>query len=255
MPVTSRPLRATALFVVALVAIAGVAYVVQQSLYVRPAPRDLTPAGGVPYAAAPVAQPPAPAGAAGAPAGVPVVDPGWLSRTAAGAGLDETALGAYARAELSAPAGCGIGWTTLAGIGWVESHHGTIGDRTLGADGRPSRPVIGVALDGEGPVAAIRATPESTAYHGDEQWDHAIGPMQFLPSTWETWAADGDGDGVRDPHDLDDVAVAAAGYLCAAGRDLTTGEGWTAAVLSYNPARVYVDDVHAAATSYAERTR
>ena len=96
--------------------------------------------------------------------------------------------------------------------------------------------------------------PESTAWHGDPTWDHAVGPLQFIPSTWETWGADGDGDGVADPNDLDDAAFAAARYLCADGHDLTTGAGWADAVFGYNHAQSYVDAVYAAAPSYAERT-
>lgn len=254
---TDRPLRAVVAFVVILIVLSGAAYVVQQTLYVRPGPMDLTPsANGFvtgPVSAAPV-EPPAPTAQAPAPSGVPQVDADWLRRTAAAAGLSETALGAYARAELSAPAGCGIGWTTLAGIGWVESHHGTIGDRVLQADGHSSSRILGPALDGVGKVAAIPATPETTTYHGDPDWDHAVGPMQFIPTTWESWGTDGDGDGVADPNDLDDASLAAADYLCAGGRDLTTGEGWTGAILSYNNAREYVDAVHSAATAYADRT-
>src|SRR6478672_7603458 len=56
--------------------------------------------------------------------------------------------------------------------------------------------------------------------------------MQFLPSTLARWAADGDG--AASPLDLDDAAVAAARYFCAAGQDLSTGESWFRAVLSYN---------------------
>lgn len=261
---TERPLRTTMLFVAALVALSAVAWVVQQS-YVRPPVEDLTPTGGDAYDAAPVANAAPGVGATGGGPGatgggattastLPRVDPAWLRRTARAAGLSETALDAYARAELAAPEGCGLGWATLAGIGWIESQHGTLGGRTLGADGRSSSPILGPALDGTGEFAAIRATAETTTYHGDPVWDHAVGPMQFIPSTWERWAADGDGDGVRDPNDLDDAALAAADYLCADGRDLTTGQGWTGAVLSYNNARVYLDDVHAAATSYADRT-
>ena len=250
---TDRPLRATVLFVMALVALTAGAYVVQQSYYVRPPVNDLTPlAQSVPLEAAPVDRPAPTAAASGS--GVPVVDGAWLRRTARAAGVPEVALGAYARAELSAPEGCGIGWTTLAGIGWVESQHGTLGGRTLGADGYSSSRILGPALDGVGNVAAIPATAESTGYHGDPQWDHAVGPMQFIPSTWETWQSDGDGDGVLDPNDIDDAALAAARYLCADGRDLTTGEGWTGSVFSYNHAQVYVEDVHAAATAYADRT-
>lgn len=250
---TGRPVRTVLVFVIALVALSGAAYVVQQTLYVRPPVNDLTPAASAPVSAAPVARA-VPGTTAAASSEVPQVDPAWVARTAQAAGVPATALAAYARAELSSPRSCGLGWTTLAGIGWIESHHGTIGGRTLGSDGYSSSRILGPALDGEGPVAAIRATELTTTYHGDPDWDHAVGPMQFIPSTWETWGADGDGDGVSDPNDLDDAALAAADYLCAGDRDLTTGSGWTAGVLSYNNAQVYLDDVHAAATTYADRT-
>ncbi len=89
-------------------------------------------------------------------------------------------------------------------------------------DGRSRTPILGPALDGD-PFAAIRATPETSAWHGDPVWDHAVGPLQFIPSTWETWGTDADGDGVADPNDIDDAACAAVAYLCADGHDLTTG--------------------------------
>lgn len=194
------------------------------------------------------------------PAPAPVADPAtphadseWTAATAARAGLPERALAAYADAVIAAPPACGLGWATLAGVGWVESQHGTIGGRTLGADGRPSAPVLGPALDGVGPVAALRSSAEGTALHGDPAWDHAVGPMQFIPSTWATSARDGDGDGVADPHDLDDAAAAAAAYLCGTGQDLSTGAGWSAAVHAYNHSDAYVAAVHAAAVTYAAR--
>jgi hypothetical protein len=68
------------------------------------------------------------------------------------------------------------------------------------------------------------------------------------------WAADGDGDGVLDPQDLDDASLAAGRYLCSAGGDLETGEGWVAAVRAYNHADVYVRAVYDAASAYATRT-
>ncbi|CAN5672093.1 hypothetical protein BH11ACT8_BH11ACT8_09010 [soil metagenome] len=251
---TGHPVRASLVFALVLVALSAVGYVVQQAAYTRPPLLDLTPSTG--------AQPPpdvAPAPVVARPrlasaTGVPQIDPAWLSRNAAASGVPEVALRAYARAELEAPRGCGLGWTTLAGIGWVESQHGTLGDRTLGEDGHSSSPILGPALDGTGGFKAIRATAESQQWHGDPTWDHAFGPMQFISSTWSAWAADGDGDGVADPNDIDDAALAAARYLCAGGRDLRSGSGWTAGVLSYNNARVYLDAVHSAASSYAERT-
>ncbi|HRI95947.1 MAG TPA: lytic murein transglycosylase, partial [Nocardioides sp.] len=101
--------------------------------------------------------------------------------------------------------------------------------------------------------AAIRATADSTRLHGDPEWDHAVGPLQFIPSTWETWARDGDGDGIADPQDLDDAAAAAAAYLCATGQDLTTGPGWSAAIFAYNHSSDYVNSVYTAASAYASR--
>ncbi|MDN4161322.1 lytic murein transglycosylase [Nocardioides abyssi] len=191
--------------------------------------------------------------AARAPGGVPLVDAAWAAETAGKAGIPLPALTAYGRATLMAPEGCALGWTTLAGIGWVESQHGTIDGRTLGEDGVPSEPILGPALDG-GRFAAIPATPRSSRWHGNRDWDHAVGPLQFIPSSWRTWSADGDGDGTEDPHDLDDAALAAARYLCADGHDLATGAGWSAAVFTYNHAEEYVAAVHAAATAYAQRT-
>ncbi|MEQ7847577.1 lytic murein transglycosylase [Nocardioides kribbensis] len=183
----------------------------------------------------------------------PLVDPSWVTRTASATGVPAPAVRAYGQAQLSQVGGCALGWTTLAGIGWVESQHGTLGGRRLGEDGRSSSTILGPALDGTGDVAAIRSTRASAVWHGDRRWEHAVGPMQFLPSTWERWATDGDADGAADPRDLDDAAAAAARYLCASGADLDTGPSWSAAVLSYNHSSAYVEAVRLAALTYADR--
>ena len=185
-----------------------------------------------------------------------VVDPGWVADTAAAARIPPRAVRAYGaavlRLHLTRP-DCAIGWTTLAGVGLVESVHGTIAGRTLRADGYSSRRILGPALDGRGDFAAIPATADSVRWHGDPVWDHAVGPMQFIPSTWRLWGSDGDGDGVANPNDLDDAAYAAARYLCSGGHDLASGAGWEGAVFAYNHAEVYVDAVHRAASDYARR--
>lgn len=180
----------------------------------------------------------------------PLVDATWAAGAAQAAGIPVPAVTAYARATLAAPKGCALGWTTLAGIGWVESQHGTIGDRTLGVDGRSSSPILGPALNGGEGLAAIRSSAESAAMHGNPTWDHAMGPMQFIPSTWSRFSRDGDGDGVEDPHDIDDAAASAAAYLCFDGHDLTTSSGWNAAIFSYNHDNAYVNAVYAAANRY-----
>ncbi|TIC84359.1 lytic murein transglycosylase [Nocardioides sp. GY 10127] len=192
-------------------------------------------------------------GRSAARAGTQSVDQAWLADTAALTGIPVPALRAYANAQISGVAGCNVGWTTLAGIGWVESQHGTIGGRTLDADGRSSTPIIGPALDGTDGFAAIHSDAESQAWHGDTTWEHAVGPMQFLRSSWDPWATDGDGDGVADPLDIDDAAATAARYLCASGQDLDSSAAWTAAVYSYNHSDEYVAQVNAAALEYAER--
>lgn len=184
----------------------------------------------------------------------PTIATRWLTRTAARAGIPVVALRAYARAQLMVPKSCKVGWTSLAGLGWVESQHGTVGGRALGADGRSSTPILGPALNGQG-FGAMPATPQSIALDGDPTWQHAVGPMQFIASTWAQWGSDGDGDGVADPQDINDAAYSAARYLCAGGYDLTTGSGWAHAIFSYNHTQQYVDQVWSAATAYAQRTR
>jgi hypothetical protein len=243
-------IRHLTLFAAGLALLAAVAWMSQQRGAVGDA---VVSSGGVPVAA-PVEVQVAPVAAAVAPApSSPTVDAGWVRRTAAAAGIPEPAVAAYGAATLGLSDSCRLGWTTLAGIGWVESHHGTMGDRTLGEDGRPSTPILGPALDGDG-FAAIPATPETTAMHGDPDWDRAMGPMQFIPSTWATWARDGDGDGTTDPQDIDDAAAAAAAYLCGTGYDVTTGAGWSQAVFAYNHSADYVNAVYAAAAAYGEST-
>lgn len=109
--------------------------------------------------------------------------------------------------------------------------------------------MIGPALGGDG-YAALRPTARTRSIHGDTQWDHAVGPMQFIGSSWQRWGADGDRDGRQDPLDLDDAALATARYLCASGRPLSRAS-WTSAVLSYNHDVFYVSHVFDAALAYA----
>lgn len=193
----------------------------------------------------------------GAPAGgLPVherADGDWVDRTAEAAAVPARALAAYAGAALAVAdthPGCGLGWNTLAAIGEVESAHGTLQGGTIGADGRVQPRVLGVPLDGSPGVASIRDT-DGGALDGDTAWDRAVGPMQFLPTTWAEHAQDGDRDGSADVDDLDDAALAAAVYLCDAGGDLTDPAGWIAAVHAYNPSAEYNARVAGAAERLA----
>jgi membrane-bound lytic murein transglycosylase B len=182
-------------------------------------------------------------------------DAEWLMGAAEQTGIPARALRAYVAAADAAgrfAPGCGIGWITVAAVGFVESAHGAYGGGSLNAAGQASGPLVGPSLDGNG-FAAIADTDDG-ALDGDARWDRAVGPMQFIPSTWELAGRDGNGDGTADPFNIDDAALSAAGYLCARGRDLTTANGWTGAVYSYNQSDSYVDQVRRQATSYAGKT-
>lgn len=109
--------------------------------------------------------------------------------------------------EAAARYGFGRDWYVLAAVGQVESGHG----------------------QNMGPSSA-----------------GAMGPMQFLPSTWETSGVDGNGDGAANIMDPRDAIPAAAGYLKEGGAP----EDWYAALFTYNHADWYVEKVLAVAETY-----
>ncbi len=106
-----------------------------------------------------------------------------------------------------------LSWTVLAAIGQIES-----------GDGRDV-----------GPSSA-----------------GALGPMQFLPSTWATWGIDGFGPpGPPDIMNPYDAVPSAARYLCAAGASSGTQAGLRQAIFAYNHADWYVNEVLGLAAQYA----
>jgi hypothetical protein len=110
-----------------------------------------------------------------------------------------------------------MSWTVLAAIGQIES-----------GDGRDVGP--------------------STA--------GALGPMQFLPSTWATWGIDGFGQtGTPDIMNPFDAVPSAARYLCAAGASSGTQAGLRQAIFAYNHADWYVNEVLGLAAQYAANYR
>lgn len=166
-------------------------------------------------------------------------------------GIPRSALRAYndATSKLAErQPGCGLPVALLAAIGQVESGHALGGD--VDANGTTLTPILGPTLDGSPGVAAIRDT-DSGAYDGDPVWDHATGPMQFIPSTWRAWAADGNADGAANPHNIYDSALAAGNYLCAGGRDLRRPSDLTSAILSYNHSAAYLSTVLAWVSVYS----
>lgn len=182
----------------------------------------------------------------------------WAAPIAEATGIDPQAVRAYGNAALIAaqvwPA-CNLSWNTLAGIGWVETRHGTYTGRAfdpgrLDAAGVADPAIVGPALDGSGSFALIRDT-DGGALDGDVEFDRAVGPMQFIPGSWALFGRDANGDGVANPQQIDDAALGAANLLCANGRDLSAEAGWTDAVFSYNRSRDYLVKVRDAAANYA----
>jgi hypothetical protein len=167
-------------------------------------------------------------------------------------GIPKVALNAYrvAAARMGGvEPGCGIDWSLLAGIGREESDHGRFGGAVLHADGVSTPSIIGPALDGVH-WDYIPAPGNGVALDGDAKFAHALGPMQFIPSTWSVYGTDANGDGKSDIFNINDAALGAARYLCAAGGDLRTHAGQVRAVLAYNHSDQYLAQVLALADAY-----
>jgi membrane-bound lytic murein transglycosylase B len=148
-------------------------------------------------------------------------------------GMSTVAYDAYRQAEATLAAeqpGCGLRWELLAAIGKTESNHG-IG--RLDAFGNSLIAIVGIPIGGD---------TDGGLLDGDSTRDHAVGPMQFIPSTWTRWGTDANGDGRADPGNIVDAATAAGRYLCRAAGELTltTEPGVIRAILSYNPNQTYL---------------
>jgi len=169
-------------------------------------------------------------------------------------GIPSAALSAYQRAAQvidSADKSCKIDWPLIAAIGRVESNHGRYGGNTLDADGVSRPGIYGIALDGSNGTSKV-ADSDAGQYDNDPRLDRAVGPMQFIPSTWSVVGVDGDGDGRRNPQDIDDAALATAVYLCSGDEDLSSAAGQRSAVYRYNHSQDYVDLVLSIMAAYAE---
>jgi membrane-bound lytic murein transglycosylase B len=177
-------------------------------------------------------------------------DMGAISDLAAN-GIPKVALNAYrvAAARLAnVDPGCGIDWALLAGIGREESDHGRFAGAVLHADGVSTPRIIGIPLNGKG--TALITDTDGGRLDGDTVYDRAVGPMQFIPSTWRAYGVDANGDGKADVFNINDAALTSARYLCAAGGNLRTHAGQVAAVLAYNHSDQYLAQVLALADAY-----
>ena len=195
-------------------------------------------------------------GSPGQPSSVSLVSPKGTRLVAESDGgphdIPATALDAYQRAATVLRAvdpACKISWTLLAAVGRVESDHGRYGGAVLGTDGVSRPAVIGLPLDGSPGIATIRDT-DAGELDRDPIWDRAVGPMQFIPGTWAAAGVDGDSDGTRSPHDIDDAAMAAAVYLCAGTAGLDEPAAMREALLRYNNSGAYAALVMAYERSY-----
>ena len=168
--------------------------------------------------------------------------------------IPAAALAAYQRAETvinAADKSCNLTWQLIAAIGRVESNHGRYGGNALDDDGVARPGIYGPALNGKNRTSLIRDT-DAGQYDNDLVYDRAVGPMQFIPSTWSTIGVDADSDGERNPQDVDDAALGTAVYLCSGKDDLGTVAGQRAAVYRYNHSQSYVDLVLSIMNAYLD---
>lgn len=181
----------------------------------------------------------------------PQLEAALIGQSVPGTDLTLVVIDAYFRASVSMSErrpNCGISWDQLAGVGLIESRHGEFGGSSVGPDGQTTGRILGPVLDGE-PFSAIADT-DGGALDGNVEWDRAVGPMQFIPSSWKIYGLDGNDDGVVDPHNLYDAAYAAAEHLCRGTSGLQNDGAYRQALLGYNRSAVYGSDVMAARRRY-----
>ncbi|WP_040690297.1 lytic murein transglycosylase [Nocardia vinacea] len=188
------------------------------------------------------------------PAAIPADPPLGRHPVAAVAGsstIPEIAAAAYMNAErilaIERPT-CELPWSLLAAIGRIESGHAFGG--TMDTAGDPLTPIYGPALDGNLAGNAVIVDSDGGALDGLTGYDRAIGPMQFIPQTWQQYAADGNGDGIADPQNLYDATLAAGRYLCEGGLNMRDSDQLTRAILRYNNSMAYAVNVMAWEATY-----
>ncbi|MFF2088246.1 lytic transglycosylase domain-containing protein [Nocardia sp. NPDC058176] len=166
-------------------------------------------------------------------------------------GIPGIAVAAYQSAEEQLAVEnphCGMSWSLLAGIGRVESTHAF---GKADADGNPIKAVYGPVLDGSLAGNNVIHDSDGGVLDGIGGYDRAVGPMQFLPETWQRYAADGNADGISDPQNLFDAALTAGRYLCDGGLNMRDLSQQSKAILRYNNSMAYVANVMAWSGSYS----
>lgn len=167
-------------------------------------------------------------------------------------GIPAVALNGYHRAAdllAEADAACELDWALVAAIGRVESNHGRTGGNELSADGVAKPGIFGLPLDGKSGRPSVPDSDDGKLDR-DTTWDRTVGPLQITPAMWRTIGVDADGDGVKNPQDIDDAATAAGVHLCAGVSRLSDRADAEAAVRRYNASESYVQKVLAIAEAY-----
>ncbi|WP_307671802.1 C40 family peptidase [Streptomyces sp. V4I2] len=175
-------------------------------------------------------------------------DDGGIAEGGSAADIPPRMLAAYKKAVQQAgkhvPKCQGMRWPILAGIAKAESHHAVGRNIADNGDIRPK--IYGVLLTGSGAGGNTTVFPDTDngKWDGTPSAERAVGPFQFLPSTWEGVGQDAGGDKTADPHNADDAALGAAIYLCGnPARDLTKRAQLKAAIFQYNRSHEYVANV------------
>ncbi|MGW1616388.1 C40 family peptidase [Streptomyces sp. NPDC002285] len=180
-------------------------------------------------------------------AGAPGAADGGIAEGGTAANIPPRMLTAYKKATQQVvkhvPKCRGMHWPVLSGIAKVESNHAIGRNITETGDIRPK--IYGVLLNGSGASGNTTVFPDTDngRWDGTTTAERAVGPFQFLPSTWEGVGKDTSGERRADPHNADDAALGAAIYLCGNGRDLTKRTQLKAAIFRYNRSNAYVTNV------------
>jgi len=164
-----------------------------------------------------------------------------------GGRIPAVAHDAYLTASTAAPSvteSCAVDWTILAGIAQIESRHGRIdAEHEVAANGDVVPPIRGRALDGTRGTQTIVDT-DAGELDGDAEWDRAMRPLQFIPTTWRELGRDGNSDGIADPDNLYDAALTAVAHLCLREPGDYADRGQLRrALIAYNASGRYADDV------------
>jgi murein DD-endopeptidase MepM/ murein hydrolase activator NlpD len=166
---------------------------------------------------------------------------------ATAAGIPAVVFSAYLAAQSGASMvaeDCVVDWPVIAGIWKQESDHATIGGTTIDPDGQVTPPIYGPTLDGSIPGTQTIPDTDGGMLDGDPVWDRAVGPAQFLPTSWRTYGRDGNGDGIADPQNVYDAALSTVAYLCLrTPGDYHNPDHLTRALYGYNNSTRYVETV------------